>query len=489
MHCKSYAGLFFLFMRGVIGPIVFRMFQMENLLYLILSGIGQHGMGPAMGNTEVYGWIIQSDLNVAVTSEVTGLIQECLVFEWVGPERAFGFGPMKILYVHERFGALAGAEANAHITATELGKRGHSMGLLHGPSTGKGESAWQAAFAFRAPLGSGDNVGVVGNALLDFQPDAVYVHKMADLSVIEALVNSGRPLIRMVHDHDIYCMRSYKYNYFTRAICTRAASSYCIFPCLASVVKNTGVGFPLKWVSYSEKQREIGLNQRFDRMVVVTTYMRDELLRNGFEANRIEIHAPVPRMGDPNLRSSFSDRNLILYAGQIIRGKGVDVLLEALARLKTRFECVILGDGNHKPYCEGLASRLGLADRVRFKGFVPQEELKNYYRECSVVALSSVWPEPIATIGLEVMRYALPVVAFDAGGIRDWLIDGQNGYRVRWMDRDAYATRLDELLNNKPLARQMGQAGLKLVTERYDFDAYIRDLETMFIRVVEEKSR
>lgn len=394
---------------------------------------------------------------------------------------------MKILYVHERFGALAGAEANAHITATELGRRGHALGILHGPGTGKNEAAWQATFPFRAPLGADDHSAVVKKALADFQPDAVYVHKMADLSVIEALMSSGKPLLRMVHDHDIYCMRSYKYNYFTRRICARAASPYCIFPCLAPVVKNSGGGFPVKWVSYSEKKREIGLNRRFDRMVVVTEYMKEELLRNGFEARRIEIHAPVPRMGDPNLRSSFSDRNLIIYAGQIIRGKGVDVLLEALALLDVKFECVILGDGNHREYCEKLSRKLGLADRVTFKGFVPQEELKNYYRECSVVALSSVWPEPIATIGLEVMRYALPVVAFDAGGIKDWLLDGQNGFLIPWMDRRQFAARLRQCLTDKALARQLGEHGLKFVSERYDFDQYIRDLEAMFQRVIAER--
>jgi glycosyltransferase involved in cell wall biosynthesis len=390
---------------------------------------------------------------------------------------------MKILYVHERFGALAGAEANAQITATELGKRGHRLGILHGPPTGKNEAVWQAAFPSRFPIEPGRGAEAAVKALKEFAPDAVYVHKMADLNVIETLVDGGVPLVRMVHDHDIYCMRSYKYNYFTRRICTRAASPYCIFPCLATVVRNPGGALPLKWVSYREKLHEIELNRKFRRMVVVTTYMRDELLRNGFEPGRIRIHAPVPRPGDAALRSTFSDRNLILYAGQIIRGKGVDVLLEALAKVKSKFECVILGDGNHKAACEALSGKLGLADRVKFKGFIPQEELKGYYRECSVVALSSVWPEPIATIGLEVMRYALPVVAFDAGGIKDWLLDGHNGFLVPWMDRGAFASRLDQLLNDKPLARKMGENGLALVSERYDFDGYIGDLEAMFAEV------
>ncbi|WP_395741426.1 glycosyltransferase family 4 protein [Prosthecobacter sp.] len=394
---------------------------------------------------------------------------------------------MNILYVHERFGALAGAEANAFITAQELAARGHHTAILHGPGTGKNEDGWSSVFQQRFPL-EGDAAAQTRAALYAFRPDAVYVHKMPDLDVIQTLVDSGIPLVRMVHDHDIYCMRSYKYHYLSRKICTRAASLYCVFGCGACVVKNSAGGFPLKWVSYSAKKREIALNHRFHRMIVVTEYMREELLRNGFDDRRIEIHAPVPRMGDPALRSSFSDRNLILYAGQIIRGKGVDVLLQSLARVKSNFECIILGDGNHRAYCEKLSRRLGLADRVHFKGFIPQEELKAYYRECSVVALSSVWPEPIATIGLEVMRYALPVVAFDAGGIKDWLKDGFNGHLVPWMNRDAFAASLDDLLQNKAKAKQLGANGLRLVSARYDFPAYIVGLEAMFERAIAEST-
>lgn len=393
---------------------------------------------------------------------------------------------MKILYVHECFGALAGAEANAQITAEELGRRGHAIGLLHGPPTGAGQEKWNATFPERWSLEGADPAAAARQAVEAFRPDVVYVHKMADLGVIEALLETGCPCVRMVHDHDIYCMRSYKYNFFTRRICTRPAGWRCVFPCLATLTRNRKGPLPVKWTSLAERKRDIALNRRFRRMVVVTTYMRDELLRNGFEAARIRIHGPVPRMGEAGLRSTFSDRNLILYAGQIIRGKGVDVLLQALAKVWHPFECIILGDGNHRPACEKLRDKLGLADKVHFKGFIPQEELKAYYRECSVVVISSVWPEPIATIGLEVMRYALPVVAFDAGGIKDWLSDGQTGYLVPWMDTEAYANRVDDLLGDKALARRLGENGFRFVSEHYDFETYLGDLEKMFAEAIEE---
>ncbi len=396
---------------------------------------------------------------------------------------------MKLLFVHERFGALAGAEANAFITANELGSRGNQIGILHGPGTGQAESNWKETFPTRFALEKKDNRDLTLDVLKRFRPDVVYVHKMPDLSVIETLVESGIPLVRMVHDHDIYCMRSYKYNVFTRQICTRPAGLHCVTSCLGNIVRNPSGPLPIKFASYSEKLREIELNRSFDRMVVVTTYMRDELIRNGFDPQRIEIHAPVPRNVDDSIRSSFSDRNLIVYAGQIVRGKGVDVLLRSLARVKSEFECIILGDGNHRVRCERLARKLGLQDRVHFKGFVPQEELRRYYQECSVIALSSVWPEPIATIGLEVMRYGLPVVAFDAGGIHDWLQDGYNGRLVPWMDQRAFATGLDQLLADKSCARAMGENGRRLVSERYHFGRYIEGLGEMFQQVTEGQFR
>jgi len=391
---------------------------------------------------------------------------------------------MRLLYVHERFGALAGAEANVLLTARELALRGHTVGLIHGALTGKGEMAWREAFSENFPLGGNSNSSAALAALESFSPDVAYVHKMSDLAVLEALADSGVPVVRMVHDHDLYCMRSYKYHYFNRQICRRPVSAFCLFPCGAFMARNQNGGFPLRWVKYSAKRKEIRLNRRFHRLVVASNYMKHELLRNGFDADRIEIHAPVPpaaSLGSPN---HCRDGNRLIFAGQIIRGKGVDVLLESLALVKVPFECFIFGEGNHRPFCEKLSHKLGLDRRVHFKGFVSQEELTAFYRASSLMVLSSVWPEPFGAVGLEGMRHGLPVVAFDAGGIREWLIDGHNGFLVPWMDRAQFAARVEELLLNQVLARQLGERGRQLVTKHYDLTRYITGLEDLFARVV-----
>jgi glycosyltransferase involved in cell wall biosynthesis len=387
------------------------------------------------------------------------------------------------MFVHDRLGALAGAEVNLRASAAELKRRGHTVALVHGPGTGRDETAWRELFPGRFSLSGANRTCAVEAALQAFRPDLVYVHNMADLQVLGALVDAGVPVVRMVHDHTLYCMRSYKYRVLSRQICTRAFSPYCVLPCGAFLARAASGALPVRWVSYAAKKRELELNQQFRRLLVASRYMRDELLRNGFTPEKIEIHPPVPGPRDAAPPGTFDAANRLVYAGQIERGKGVDVLLESLALVRAPFECVILGDGRHRHACERLSRRLGLEGRVRFKGFVPQSEVGTHYRSASVAVLSSVWPEPFGAVGLEAMRCGLPVVAFDAGGISEWLLDGVNGFLVPWMDRAGFAGRVEDLLRNKSLAREMGARGLQLVTEKYGFRDYIDRLEGLFTRL------
>src|SRR5579859_7054921 len=146
---------------------------------------------------------------------------------------------MKLLFVHQMLGEFGGAEANIRLSATELSNRGHTLGLLHTQSTGRNETQWRQLFpnCFQAARVNGESFA---RAILDqFKPEAIYLHNLPELDVLETLLRSGIPVIRMVHDHALYCMRSYKYNYFTRRICTRAFSPYCVFPCLGCIGKNS----------------------------------------------------------------------------------------------------------------------------------------------------------------------------------------------------------------------------------------------------------
>ncbi len=396
---------------------------------------------------------------------------------------------MNLLFVHQFLGATGGAEANIQITAQELRRRGHRVSFMYETGTGRGEDVFRNVFDECFALPAQPKPDFAKAILAELKPDVVYLHKLQSLDVIETLVSAGPPVVRMVHDHELYCLRGYKYNPLTRRICTRAASLYCVFPCMASLARNRDGLFPIRWASYRQRQRELALTRRCERLIAYSDHCRGELVQNGFDPQRISLHVPIQGSEASRPVSSFSDRNLIIFAGQIIRGKGVDLLLKALKKLGVPFECVILGAGSHRRYCEWLSVRLGLAGRVRFTGYLPPDQMKAFYLEATAVAVTSVWPEPFGMVGTEAMKYGLPVIAFDSGGIREWLTDGENGFLVPWMDTGTFANRLETLLQNKALAREMGRNGLERVNRDYAVAKQVDSLETIFREVRDSRKR
>jgi len=83
---------------------------------------------------------------------------------------------MRLLFVHERIGALGGAEANVLVTADELRRRGHATALAHGRGTNCGETEWGEVFPDRFAVGEAAAAADLKQALAQFRPDVVFVH-------------------------------------------------------------------------------------------------------------------------------------------------------------------------------------------------------------------------------------------------------------------------------------------------------------------------
>ena len=356
---------------------------------------------------------------------------------------------MRVLFVHQRLGDLGGAESTVRRLGEGLRARGVELGLVHGELTGKGHERFRDCFERCWCWKEGELPSA-----LAWGADVTFVHKLDDLAVLEHLVEEASPLVRMVHDHDIYCQRRHRYLPWNREICTRRAGWVC--GALCGVVRE-GQRLRLAWPG--DKLKEIELSRRFDHHVTVSDYLKRELLLHGFDEARITTLWPAVRDAAADHQATYREP-LVVFAGQILRGKGVDVLLQALALLRTPgWRCSIVGDGSYKGRCEALVRELRLEDRVTLPGWVPQDELHRTLSGARVGVVPSVWPEPLGAVGIEMLRHGLPVVGFDVGGISEWLKDGVNGYLVPVFDRARLAERIDALLADPELARRLGQAG------------------------------
>ena len=399
----------------------------------------------------------------------------------------------KVLIIHEKYGRFAGAEQHLIATAPALNKT-FDLDFLYWQRTGKDEELMDHLFNRTFPLDFSAESAPLQQAVAEIiqqsKPDLIYLNKCLSNPLLEIILASKIPTIRMFHDHEVYCMRGYKYFPWSREICHRKAGPCCLIPCHAFIQRDRNKGpYGLKWVSYTQKMRLIELDHQLDAFFVDSHYMRDELLLQGYDPKRISIFPPIAPNPANTKPPEMTPDNVILYLGQVVRGKGVDCLLRAATKLQSDFKLLIVGDGTHLPYCRSLATELALNHRVEFVGYKPHHQLQSYFRSATVAVVPSVWPEPFGMVGLEFMHHALPIVAFNSGGISDWLKDGHNGFLVPWMDIDTMAQRIDYLLQNKEEARQLGLNGQSLAYQQFNFDKYIVDLTHKFHELIKFGAR
>lgn len=151
--------------------------------------------------------------------------------------------------------------------------------------------------------------------------------------------------------------------------------------------------------------------------------------------------------------------------------KGVDAVLRAMPEILRRCpeaRYVIAGDGNDRATLEQLAAKLGIAERVEFRGELSREALCRAYQEADVFVLPSQ-TEGFGIVYLEAMYSGLPVMAARAGGAPNVVEDGVTGILVAPGDEKQLVSAVSGLLLVPEERRKLGAAGRKLVEEKYLF--------------------
>jgi glycosyltransferase involved in cell wall biosynthesis len=156
----------------------------------------------------------------------------------------------------------------------------------------------------------------------------------------------------------------------------------------------------------------------------------------------------------------------VLFVGRMDQEKRVDELIKAFAALPAGLAAGLdlIGDGPERGAWTALVDELGIADRVRFHGFVPEEDLVAAYARAAVFCMPGI-AELQSLVTLEAMASATPVIAADAMALPHLVRPGRNGWLYRPGDIGELTARLTTLLGDAALRRRMGAASRELVNE------------------------
>lgn len=158
----------------------------------------------------------------------------------------------------------------------------------------------------------------------------------------------------------------------------------------------------------------------------------------------------------------------LLFVGRLRYYKGLDTLLQALARLP-EVHLTIVGIGPMQEQWQALSHKLGLNDRVVFAGEVDETQLPDYYHQADVFVLpSNARSEAYGIVLLEAMASGLPCVTTELGTGTSWIVqDGLTGLVVPPQNPTALVQAFETLQTNESLRGQMGHAGLARVRAEF----------------------
>lgn len=307
-------------------------------------------------------------------------------------------------------------------------------------------------------------------------PDIIHVHNFPSIEVLKDL-KLNVPLIRTIHSYENLC-RSRMKIFADGSICNDPLGGKCKEIC----------GFDDCFLATRIRAENRFMKKNFSRIIAISSWIKQVLLLNGFSEKQVKTICNFTNL-EPQL-TAIEEQHQILYVGRITSEKGLEELIDAVGKTKTKPMLRIaginglLGKSDYENQLELYAQNAGIC--LRLEPWAEKEELERLFRTAKIVAFSSIWPEPFGLVGIEAMRCGKAVIAFDAGGVRDWLEDGVNGFVVPHLDTDAYAERIDQLLMDDSLRQKMGEAGCRMAQTEFSPARYMEQLLGLYREVIHE---
>ena len=280
-----------------------------------------------------------------------------------------------------------------------------------------------------------------------FAPDLIHVHTVVNPAVLEWAAE--RPSVATVQDHRAFCPARGKWT-LGGDVCRAAMHPEACAPCFEAADY-----FGEIYAVTEERLTAL----RCMRAITLSHYMKDELVAAGMAETGVDVVPPFVHGLDESAQPDGP--HCVLFVGRLAESKGVRDALLAWRLSGVPLPLVFAGTGPLRAELE--------ASQATVLGWVPHQRLSAVYRRAQALLMPSRWQEPFGISGLEALTMGTPVVAWQSGGIREWLGDDL----PPWGDVPA-------------LARALTAAGGGNVRPPagFDRDTLMARLESVYVRAI-----
>lgn len=409
---------------------------------------------------------------------------------------------------------VGGVETYLSNLLPELARLGHELALLHEAEGDIAREPILGAELASVPRWSVQSMGANAaiEALRRWNPDLIYGHGIHDVA-LEAATLRVAPGVFFAHNYYGTCISGAKtHKYPEPRPCSRRFGG----PCLLHYFPHRCGGLsPITMVREFRIQRSrLKVLSGYDAIVTHSHHMYCEYAKHGIPPER--LHRFVfysPEQSNGNVAPGrTSDRTISLPVAQELpcrgRGdaapwrlafigrmdllKGGAILLNALPpvgdAIGRPLHVAFAGDGSERAKWEQNARRLQSRRndiQIEFLGWLSRPQVQDLLDRTDLIVFPSVWPEPFGLVGPEAGRRGIPVAAFAVGGVRDWLIDGVNGYLAPGDPPTAagLAHAIVECLRNPTVHERLSRGAVEMAG-RFNRESHLDELMAVFAAAI-----
>lgn len=179
----------------------------------------------------------------------------------------------------------------------------------------------------------------------------------------------------------------------------------------------------------------------------------------------------------------------IIFAGYMDDNKAPNILLNAWKKLKDKYpdwKVTFMGNGDVVRF-KNMANEMGLQNSVEFTGYVRGQKKIDYFTNASIFVLCS-YNEGFPMVVLEAWSYGIPVISTPVGGLPDVIVENKNCCTFDFGDSDGLAKKLELLINNENLRKNMSNFEQNYVESKFSMESVNNYIEKLYVDINKKTS-
>ena len=375
---------------------------------------------------------------------------------------------MKILIIHNKYKQFGGEDVAVESESSILIKNKHEVEILYFDNSPIDSHLSRIGSALGA-IYNFSSARKVSKMIRQFRPDIIHIHNLffiASPSVIYAAHKYKVPVILTLHNYRLICANALLLrNNQICELCTQKK-----FPV-------SGIRYKCYRDSAIESALVTGITgihklfktwqNKIHTYITLNEFSRSKLLHSSLNISPGRMITKPNFVPDPG-EGNVERENFFLFAGRIVKEKGVHVLLKAFANMPEH-TIIIIGDGPEKGL---LQEGFRTYPNIFFKGQMEKEMVTGYMKRCRAFICPSIWYEGAPLTIIEAFATGTPVIASRLGSMAESITDGFNGLHVTAGDADDLCAKIRSLVqeteNNSMLYKNARQTYL----EKYHADIH-----------------